>query len=98
MKLQPYHKGAAVKLTDHRIDKDFYLDHYENFDDEWKDFWDKNVDRTFYVKDAKHHDNDWEGRLEIFLQGLPKELENTEFYSHELEGIVAELPDELFVL
>jgi hypothetical protein len=98
MTLQKYTKGAAVKLTDPRLNDDFKLK-YNTFDPDWKRFWDEYRDRTLYVKDAIDHADDWDGDLHIYLQGLPDYVDHeVPFYSDEIEGIVDVLPDELFTI
>ena len=99
MKLQPYHKGAAVRLTDPNDCDYAFRKKYRGFSGEWKMFWDEYKDRTLYVKDALQHEDDWDGRLAIFLEPLPDYVDKElPFYSDEIQGDVPQLPEELFIL
>ena len=99
MKLQPFHKGAVVRLTDpYKADDDF-LEKYEGFSNEWLRFWDEYKDRNLYVKDAIQHDSDWDGRMAIYLEPLPDYVDHDlPFYSDEIQGEVPKLPEELFTI
>ena len=97
MKLLPFHKGAAVRLTDPDLDAHFRIHKYNGFDDDWKRFWDEYKSRTLFVKDAIEHDDDWDGRLAIYLEPLPDYVDHdVPFYSDEIDGEVDQFPKELF--
>ena len=99
MKLQPYQKGAAVRLTNPKFADDDFQEKFEGFSDEWIRFWNEYQDRTLYVKDAKEHKDDWDGRMAVYLDGLPDYVDhNIPFYSDEIDGVINDLPEELFTL
>ena len=94
MKTKSFNIGDAVKLTDHRVNKEFYEEHYSGFTDEWRRLWDEYVDKTLYVKNIEVLDVD---SLLIYVEPLPDYVDgNAEFFTNELEGIVVILPEELF--
>ena len=97
MKLQPHHKGSAVRLTDPNNCDENFREKFDGFSDEWVMFWKEYKDRTLFVKDAKQHERDWDGRLSIYLDGLPNYIDHDiPFYADEIDGIVPSLPEELF--
>ena len=96
MKLKPFNAGAVVRLTDHRKDAHFRENHWDLFDDNWQRFWDEYVDRNLYIRNIENLEKD-SFDTHIYLEPLPDYVDkDTPFYSHEIEGDVHSLPEELF--
>ena len=88
MKFEP---GTQVKLTDHRVNDEFYRNKYKEFEPEWKRFWDEYVDRQLTIIGESEEDSG------VLLAGLPDYIDHDiSFFSDEIEGIIDTLPEELF--
>lgn len=96
MKLQPFHKGRVVRITNiDNCDEEFYRK-YQQMDKCWQRFFREYKHRSLYVKDYEMSDV---GNFCIFLEPLPDYVDpDMPFYSDEIDGEVPHLPEELFII
>lgn len=90
-----FHVGGIVRITDHRKDREFYREHYIDYDKEWQRFWDEYVDRSLCVKDVQVNSY---GKTKVYVHDLPDYVNpDVPFSEEELRGyVVSILPEELF--